>query len=347
MTTRSVLEYTLSGVLVVIILALLALQVLGPWDGGDAATPPKPWPVESTGTVSIGVTTLSLSRNSFDAWGPAELAEVNAFEQQARLHADIIMWFADWERGRFDADQARAVAERGSLPEISWEPWDSRVGLRRAQPEYTLRSIIEKRHDADVRRFAAAVSDYEGPLRIRFAQEMNGNWYPWSETRNGNAPGQFVKAWRHVHAIFEAAGATNVQWVWSPVAGPIRRQQYPGSEYVDELGLSGFNGGNRLFSKRWRPFPIAFGPPLDAIHRLAPRKPVALTEVASAEEGGDKARWIGDMFAEIRSRPYVRALVWFNLRKETDWRISSSPEARVAFAEGAASVREPVSDASR
>ena len=63
------------------------------------------------------------------------------------------MWFVDWERGAFDADQARAVAERGSVPEISWEPWDSRVG-RAGQPRYTLRRIIDGRHDAYVRRFA-------------------------------------------------------------------------------------------------------------------------------------------------------------------------------------------------
>lgn len=342
MKARSALEYAVSGVLVVIILGLLVLQEAGRWEGGGADAPPAPWPVEPAGSVSIGVTTLSLSRNSFDAWRPADLAEVNAFEQQARLHADIVMWFADWQRGTFDADQARAVAKRGSVPEISWEPWDSRVGLRRAQPAYTLQSIIDGRHDAYVRRYADAVSAYGGPLRIRFAQEMNGAWYPWSEARNGNAPGQFVKAWRHVHAIFETAGATNVRWIWSPVAGSIRREQYPGSDDVDELGLSGFNGGTELFSKRWRPFPVAFGPPLDALHRLAPHKPVALTEVASAEEGGDKARWIRDMFAEIRRRPYVRALVWFNLRKETDWRISSSPEARAAVAEGAASLRAAV-----
>ena len=40
------------------------------------------------------------------------------------------------------------------------------------------------------------------------------------------------------------------------------------------------------------------------------------------------------MFDEIERRPYIRALVWFNLRKETDWRIESSPSARRAFADG-------------
>jgi hypothetical protein len=346
MSWRVFREYLLSAVLVLSVLALLALQSLGPWDERPA-TAPEPWPRAAQRSIALGVTTASLARNSARAWRSKDLVEVNAFEQSARLHADIVMWFTDWERGTFDARQARAVAGRGSVPEISWEPWDSRVPLGRPQPEYTLASIVNGRHDAYIRRFAEAVARYGGPLRLRFAQEMNGRWYPWSESQNGNSRGEFVKAWRHVRAIFAAVGATNATWIWSPVAGAIRAREYPGDSLVDVVGLSGFNGGTILFKKRWRPFPSVFGPPLDALHRLAPRKPVALTEIASTEHGGDKATWIRNMFAEIRRRPYIRAMIWFNLRKETDWRIESSPAARAAFAEGAESLRQPVSRAWR
>lgn len=345
MSWRVLRGYLLSAALVAVIFALLALQVLGPWSDG-ASPAPSPWPVTQASGVAIGVTTLSLARNANRPWRTGDLSEVNAFEQHARLHADIVMWFVDWQRGTFDAAQAQAVSERGSIPEISWEPWDSRIALRTPQPDYTLESIIEGRHDAYIRSFADGVRRYGGPLRLRFAQEMNGRWYPWSETQNGNARGEFVKAWRHVHALFAAVGATNVTWIWSPVAGTIRAREYPGSSQVDIVGLSGFNGGTKLFSKRWRPFVDAFGPPLDAIHALAPNKPVALTEIASAEQGGNKAEWIDGMFAEVRRRSYIRAIVWFNLRKEADWRIESSPAAQSAFAAGAARLRS-VSRATR
>lgn len=346
MSWRVTREYALSALLVVVILGLLALQSLGPWDD-EVPAAPEPWPVTAPGAVAIGVTTASLARNSYRRWRPADLVEVNAFEQKARLHADIVMWFTDWKRGRFDPVQARAVLQRGSIPEISWEPWDSAVGSRRPQPKYTLRRIIAGRHDRYIRRFAEGVRRYGGPLRLRFAQEMNGRWYPWSESRNGNRRGEFVRAWRHVHGIFEEVGATNVKWMWAPVTGGIRAREYPGASQVDIVGLSGLNGGRILFAKRWRPFPRVFGPSLDAIHRLAPGKPVALAEVASTEVGGNKAKWIRDMFAEIRRRPYVRGLTWFNLRKGTDWRINSSSRARAAFANGAASVRDPVSRTAR
>jgi beta-mannanase len=325
----------LTGVLALAIVALLALQVAGRGSQSAASAPPYPRAATATSRLQLGVTTLALARNAYRPWRAADLEQVNAFEQHARHHADVVMWFADWAHSKtFDASQAAAIAARGSVPEISWEPWDSSKGIRTAQPRYRLARIIRGDYDAYIRRWAKAMAAYGQPVRLRFAHEMNGNWYPWSETANGNHAGEYARAWRHVHAIFDAAGASNVKWVWSPVAGTVQRGQYPGSSEVDVLGVSGFNGGSTLFRGKWRSFAVAFGPTLDAVHALDASKPVELSEVASSEAGGSKATWIRGMFAQIRRRPWIRTVVWFNLRKETDWRIESSPAARRAFAEG-------------
>ncbi|MDX6686698.1 MAG: hypothetical protein QOF86_2826 [Baekduia sp.] len=316
------------------IAGLVALQVTRPW----AATAPPPWPLPSSATqprVELGVTTPALARDSARPWLPSDLQEVNAFEQDARRHAGIVMWFADWAHvANFDPRQAAAVAARGSVPEISWEPWDSTRPLGASQPGFRLSGIIGGAHDAYIERWAREIAAYKRPMMLRFAQEMNGRWYPWSESANGNRPGEFVRAWSHVHAIFARAGAFNVRWVWSPVDGDVRAEQYPGAGLVDIVGLSGFVAGERVFGSPWRSFATAFGPSLDALHALAPDKPVSLAEVAAAEGGGDKAAWITGMFAEIQRRPYVRSIVWFNVRKEADWRIESSRAAERAFAAG-------------
>jgi beta-mannanase len=63
---------------------------------------------------------------------------------------------------------------------------------------------------------------------LRFAHEMNGNWYPWSEGVNGNAAGQYVPAYRRVVTLFRSVGVTNVTWVWSPkVASPPAHGESP------------------------------------------------------------------------------------------------------------------------
>jgi beta-mannanase len=323
-----------SFVLLFAVAALVALQVTG----GSSASSPKPWPLPPSGSqprVELGVTTVALARNSAQPWQTTDLAEVNTFEQDARHHADVVMWFADWAHvANFDPKQAAAVAARGSVPEVSWEPWDSTGQLGAPQSSYQLSDIIDGSHDAYIERWAREIAAYKQPVMVRFAQEMNGGSYPWAEGINGNKPGQFVKAWRHVHDIFIRAGASNVRWVWAPVAGNVQSSQYPGASYVDVVGLSGFIADKSVFGSPWRSFATAFGPSLDALHALAPDKPVSLAEIAAAQTGGDKATWITQMFQEIQRRSYITSVVWFNLRKEADWRIESSAAAQSAFAAG-------------
>ena len=127
---------------------------------------------------------------------------------------------------------AGAINERGAVPLISWEPWDSWRGGP-DQPKYALGRIAAGRHDALIDRWAAQVAEYRRPVMLRLAPEMNGDWLPWSTGVNGNRPGDYVAAWRHVRARFRRAGADNAIWVWNPIASydgstPLR-ELFPGS----------------------------------------------------------------------------------------------------------------------
>lgn len=302
------------------------------------ARQPQPFPLAASAhrSLVLGVTTDALAKNSTTPWRTADLGAVNAFEQTAHAHLGIVMWFADWQHARPNLAQLQAVARRGSIPEISWEPWDY-TGSTHTQRSYTLDSIIHGHHDPYIRTWARALHGYGRPVLLRFAQEMNGNWYPWSEAVNGNRPGEFVRAWRHVHDIFTAQHATNVKWVWSPAAGTLDIQgtQYPGDAYVDVLGLSAFNGGTSLNWGGWRSFGRIFDTSARALRQIAPSKPVQVSEVASAERGGNKAAWINRMFTDLERHPQVKSLIWYDLRKQADWPITSSRRAARAFAAGA------------
>ena len=154
---------------------------------------------------------------------------------------------------------------------------------------------------------------------------------------NGNQTGQFVQAWRHVHDIFASMHATNVLWIWSPVARfgvPLDTSEYPGDAYVNIVGLSGFNGGSALPWTGWRTFASLFDASLLTLHRLAPAKPIQITEVSSAAAGGSRGAWITDMFRDLQQQPNVRSVVWFDVAKQTDWRINRLSPAAVAFAAG-------------
>ena len=147
-----------------------------------------------------------------------DLSAVTAFEQQAHKSVSIVMWYQGW--GLHDGTQyfesrwMNNVRNHGSIPMVTWEPWLYTQGTN--QPTYSLHNIISGRFDAYITKWAQTSKAWGHPYLLRFAEEMNGNWFPWSEQTNGNTAGQYVQAWRHVHDIFTRVGATNVSWVWSP-----------------------------------------------------------------------------------------------------------------------------------
>ena len=172
---------------------------------------------------------------------------------------------------------------------------------------------------------------------------MNGDWFPWAEDANGNRPGEYVRAWRHVHDLFGEVGAANPIWVWCPNVDFEDKFRdlaslYPGKAYVDWTCLDGYNSGtNPAKGDRWRSFDQLYEHSYrEIVDRIAPGKPMVLGEIASSEQGGSKAQWIADMFRALPVRyPKVRGLVWFDkFENGMDWPIETSPGAIEAFAAG-------------
>jgi hypothetical protein len=270
---------------------------------------------------------------------PSDLAPLTSFETMVGRRTDIVNWYVDFTTPGFDAKGATAVSDRGTTPMITWEPWDSSLADPLNQPAYSLESIIDGSRDNLLVAWATGVAAWGKPLLIRFAHEMNGNWYPWSEGVNGNTGGQYVLAWRHVHDIFVSHGATNVKWVWSPNVDypgstPLT-ELYPGDRYVDEIGIDGYNWGTSQSWSSWQSPGQVFHQTIADV-RTFTRKPVLLSEVASAGQGGSKAQWITHFFAWLETTPAVAGFVWFDYNKETDWRVNSSAPAEAAFVKGLA-----------
>lgn len=317
--------------------ALLALQI-GLRVGH--ASPPQPWPIASSAlaTVDLGATTEPLARNSWRPWKPKDLISVNALEQAIHKHLGIVMWYADWAHTYPLQQQLEAVARRGSVPEITWEPWNSLRPLR-DQPRYRLRNIVAGRFDRYISTWARTIAAFHKPVLLRFAQEMNGNWYPWAANVNGNRPGDFARAWEHTHRIFVAAGATNVRWIWSIARIPVSKDLYPGPRVVDFVSMTIFNGGTQLQYEPWRSFAHHLESRVARLRVIAPGKPIEISEIGCGEQGGDKAAWIRGLFGQLRRRPGIRSLIWYDLVKGCDWRIESSRKSLEAYRQGASDQR--------
>ena len=269
------------------------------------------------------------------------LDALTTFENAAQRKVSIVMWYQGWGltdgTQNFQTSWMNNVRGHGSIPMITWEPWFYTAGIN--QPQYQLSKIISGTFDSYIQRWADDSKAWGHPYFLRFAPEMNGNWFPWSEQVNGNQPGEFVRAWQHVHNILTIKGVTNVTWVWSPNieyngSTPLAGL-YPGDSYVDWLGMDGYNWGTVAHPTvtGWQTFLQRFTQTYTNITALS-TKPLMVAETASAEQGGSKADWITDAYSmQIPSNfEKIKAIIWFNENKETDWRIESSPAAQNAFA---------------
>jgi beta-mannanase len=279
---------------------------------------------------------------------PFEARTIDTFESHAGKRASIVHWGQPWwHAGKYQpfyADDYERVRLRGAIPMINWSSWDYSNGVN--QPDFRLAGIADGRHDDYIRQWALGAKAWGHPLFLRFDHEMNGWWqFPWSEQVNGNRPGDFVRAWRHVHDIFVEVGATNVTWVWCPnIAGPGTTplaSLYPGDQYVDWVGMDGYNWGTDR-GNTWQSFAQVFGDTYDQLRRLAPAKPIMLGEWASSENGGSKAAWIADALGvQLPLRyPMIKAIVWFNWNDDDpqlSWTVESSSASAAAFAQGIAS----------
>jgi beta-mannanase len=270
----------------------------------------------------------------------AEPGDLFDFEQTVGRNMEVFLWYQTIDQ-KLDKDVLEAIARGGRIIQISWEPIAKFSGA--IDPaDYRLTSITNGEHDAELRRWARELRNFGYPVQFRPMCEMNGDWNPWSGTANGNKRSDFVPAWRHIHDIFMQEGVTNVDWVWAPNrdgssedATETFNSYYPGDEYVDYIGINGYNWGTMYSTPTWVSFwqnlEEVFADSYD-VYTDHTNKPIIFSEMASADVGGEREQWIKDSFEMMPARfPRVVSVIWFNLNKETDWRIESSPAGLSAF----------------
>jgi hypothetical protein len=329
------MSLALFAIVLIAVAAGLALEGSGD-GGGDSATPHLYW----------GATIGSQLTGEEAPW---DMTTVTKFEEMTQKPLSLIQFFqpfAECEGSScsfydFPTTPMESIREHGSIPVLSWSSQSIPSSLD--EPNFQLSDLIEGRYDSYITEFARAAAAWGHPFFLRFDWEMNGNWLPWSESVNGNAPGQYIAAWRHVHDIFTSVGATNATWAWCPYADEKHRFQslrsvYPGSAYVDWTCMDGYNWGkNAVNPQKWRTFPELFKTTYERLtKKIAPHKPIMIAEFASTPNGGHKAAWIRKMFAELpRQFPRIRGLIWFDsIDRGVDWPLETSATATKAFAEG-------------
>ncbi|HPF20401.1 MAG TPA: glycosyl hydrolase [Syntrophomonas sp.] len=184
--------------------------------------------------------------------------------------------------------------------------------------EKIIPELLNGTFDAYLAQYAQDIKDFGHPLLFRLNNEMNGDWCVYCSYHYGNDADLYIEAWKYIYKIFADHQVDNVIWVWNPhdlsfpdFAWNHYLNYFPGSEYVDIIGLTGYNTGTYYEGERWREFAAIYDP-LYAEYEKRFALPFMITEFGSNSVGGDKARWLQDMFAHIDRYPSIKAAIFFS-----------------------------------
>ena len=359
-TVRSLLAGALSGCL--LFTASCGRQ--------EASTQPTPGPIPKE--RSLEVPGLGAYTGAYIDFGDTEdsvtLDGIEEFEQLVGKHQAIIAFSSYWGEGSFPSTAARIVAAHESVPLIYWSPWDrpyrEELVMLHGPDKFNLENILAGRWDEYIDRWADAARAVGSPLLVSLCNEMNGNWFPWSGVFYGGSrpvagsvparyvgPEYFKRAYRYIVDRVRARGAANVRWVFQannfgePYSDAnAMAQYYPGSDYVDWLGLSAYG---LLFPEgSWDEFDDMVDKPYAELAAVDPAKPIMLAEwgVGEFPAKGSKADWLRDGFERLQQHfPRLHAAVYWHERWQnsttqlySNLRVNSSPQSLDAYRRGVA-----------
>jgi hypothetical protein len=244
-----------------------------------------------------------------------------------------------------------ALDERGITPIINLAPVGPGIdrspttSVDTATP-YSNASIAAGSFDDFLRTWAEAAAAYGKTVILRYAHEMNGTWFPWSPTQDrtryfdlGNTPGNYVTAWRHVYTLIHGI-APNVKFFWCPTVTGIETAKwfYPGSQYVDYIGVDGYARGKA------QTMGSVLGAGLASVRTLpgAATLPLMVGETGVLYSLSARGQWLSTGYQALYRRfPQLAGIVYFDFNmtdvfgqdlEPVNWRLETDPAAVAAYA---------------
>ncbi len=170
--------------------------------------------------------------------------------------------------------------------------------------------------------FAEGAAAYGEPFYFRLNNEMNTDWTSYCAIANMLDPDIFQETWIALYDIFTQTGANEyAMWIFNgfdtsypPYRWCDYRCYMPPAEYVDLIGLTGYNMGSY---GNWSSFETLY----DGICEKAGYNeyfsdwPWIISEFGCAERShGSKVDWVTGMFDcfEENRYPNIKVAIWFN-----------------------------------
>ena len=319
--------------LVVVASAALALSVAS-CSGGSGSDADRPGadrhcPLSSRAVPACGI-----------LWGvstrPPTLQQLTTVETSVGRPFDFVYRYHDLNDVIPDAQERKEVAQ-GRLLHIAIAARDfgesSRAGFSWAD-------VARGKFDKALSAQARGIASLKVPVFLTFEQEAN------QKTKLGvvgNAA-DFRAAWRHLHDLYQAAGATNAVWTWvmTGSAKNLARAAslWPGNDVVDWISWNVYNQSGchsgSVDESKYKSFAQELRPFYDFVKKrgpsigMDPHKPMMISETGSVKYINDPqltADWYASIAPTLRRFPQVKAVAfWDSVTETCDYDFDNDPD---------------------
>lgn len=268
---------------------------------------------------------------------PMEKSLLLELQNQTTLVPQLISFYVQWplpgKQQILPASSLEAIWKIGAIPCLSWEPMYYHDNQRQA---ILYEDLLHHKYDDYLEKFSTSIKIWGRPVVIRLAHEMNLNEYHWGTDPSQYGPKSpeiYVQIFRYLVTYFKQKGISNVLWAFCPNADSVPSekeagtewnrisQYYPGTEFVDILGMDGYDWGVTKNSPNGTSFEQVFKRLYHELKSLAPQKPIIVFETATAATGQERRIWIDDALKTAKAWR-LDGIIWFQVNKEHAWQLT-------------------------
>jgi beta-mannanase len=223
--------------------------------------------------------------------GSSEVSDLTPFNQSNGKSLAILIVYAHFTKP-LPVATLTAISNNGSIPLLDWLCAN-------------VTDVTNGQYDSQITAYAQALKSYGKPVFLKWFGEMN-----ISDKTNSkcdafnNGPG-YISAWQPIWNIFHTVGASNVAFVWGPSSMEDAAAYYPGDQYVDWIGVDGYD--------RKYPGASAFTSEFGAFYNQwsGHNKPMMVAETGAL--GANQGPYLQEILQSVPTQyPDFKAIVYFD-----------------------------------
>ena len=218
----------------------------------------------------------------------------------------------------FPEKKLNSVVKNGAIPLINWLP--EAYGFSELSSNSSLsnnlgvlKAISNGSFDSYINDFCIKIKALKHPVFINFAPEPDNPYNSWSIT-GGNSSEDFIETWQYLNRYFTDKGVYNVTWVWNVWKPSGVVEYFPGTNYVDWIGLPILNEANNAEEAYMYSFEALYESFYQQFQSNEDLKkmPVMITQFGSVMTNTNQKTWFDEAFKTIKKNyPEIKSLVFY------------------------------------